>query len=115
MSGVASLACMEGLIWTGGTTGPDTPQTTKSGAPIYGGSAFDFSEWEFRVMAKHDALAGRDDEAQQQTELAGKVLEGLQEGALRIAMDLGRSVVISPTGIPRLVEEIREFVKERAV
>ena len=30
-------------------------------------------------------------------------------------MDLGRTVVISPTGIPKLVEEIREFVKERAV
>ena len=74
MSGVASLACMEGLVWTGGTAVPDTPLTTKSGAPIYGGSAYDFNEWEFRVMAKHDALVGRDVELQQQTALAGKIL-----------------------------------------
>ena len=81
--------------------------TTKAGIPLYGGTAADFLEWEFRVRAKHISFADRDDQYSQQREMAAKVLDGLYGDALRTVMDLGLDRVIHQDGIPLMIETIR--------
>ena len=43
-------------------------------------------------------------------ELASKVLEGLRGDAIKVAMDLGREMLICPSGIPVLVASMEDAV-----
>ena len=60
-------------------------QETKSGVPVYDGSASGFFEWEFRTLLKLQACA--DDE--ERKKLGARVCEGLTGEAFKCAMDIG--------------------------
>ena len=106
-------AVMDGLVWRKATT--EQIQTTKSGMPIYNGSAIGFREWRFRVMGKFDAVSRRDDAEAQKCEVAAKVLDGLTDDAMAVAMDLGRSKLVAPDGLPTLVTAIESAISGKRI
>ena len=57
---------------------------TKAGAFIYGGSATEFHEWEFRTLIKWDGT--KEDE---KPLLAARIVEGLRAEAFLVAKDMG--------------------------
>ena len=107
-------AVMEGLMWHKPGE-KDTPSlgalTTKAGIPLYGGTAVDFQEWSFRVQAKHNSFADRDDQYAQRREMSAKVLDGLYGDALRTVMDLGLDKVVHQDGIPLMIKEIQTSIE----
>ena len=67
-------------------------------------------------MAKWDALAGSKAEEKDSkwTELASNVVDALRDDAMKIAMDLGREVLISTDGVPKLVEKMGKQVNTKS-
>ena len=114
---MAAQSAMEGLAWIRPGAELTTNLTTKSGMPQYDGSAHGFQEWRFRVLAKNDAFSAKekDDRDQSRKELASKVLEGLSGDALNTIMDLGRETVVSPDGVTKMVEAIKESITGKKV
>eukprot|EP00974_Lingulodinium_polyedra_P087711 8503778-Lingulodinium_polyedra.AAC.1 len=84
---MAAPALLQSLHWRASTG----IENNKQGIPVYDGSAIDYEEWKFRVMARWTALATKADEyrSQDRKELAAKVLDGLRGDALSAAMDMG--------------------------
>ena len=64
---------------------PDKEYTeTRQGFFVFTGAAVDFHKWEFRTMSKFQGTKDEDKPA-----LAGKIVEGLRDDALTVAMDIG--------------------------
>ena len=80
-------------------------EETRQGQFIFNGSPADFHEWEFRTLSKFDGTKEEDRPA-----LASKIVEGLRDDALIIAMDIGHKALSEITGVKTLVERMRKAV-----
>ena len=78
---------------------------TKQGIFLFGGSVHDFHEWEFRTMSKYLGTKEEDRPA-----LAGRIVEGLRDDALTIAMTIGYEKLATSKGVEHLVNEMRATV-----
>ena len=78
---------------------------TKTGLFVYTGTTRDFHEWEFRTMTKF--LGTKDDD---KPSLAGKIIEGLRDEALLVAMEMGYEKLASEDGIKVLVTKMRNHI-----
>ena len=83
---------------------------TKTGVPLYHGDALRFEEWEFRVTTKLLSIVPKSEEeddladvARRKKELSAKVLEGLRDEALKVAMDLGTAQIADADGVEKLI------------
>ena len=105
---------LEGLLFGSGREG--CFQKDKAGQPIYSGTAGLYEEWKFRVMAKWDAMGGlkEEDKISKRKELASKVLDALKDDAMKIAMDLGREILIAEDGVPKLVDKMGAQVNTKS-
>ena len=90
---------------------------TKQGVPLYHGDATGFEEWKFRTEARLHAIVPKSQEAEdladvarRKTELGSKVIEGLRDEALKVAMDLGTEVITTATGVEKLVAAMDQVV-----
>ena len=84
------MAYLEGLLFTGKEE--YRMSETKMGVPVYGGTAAFLDEWSYKVNTRRNALMfKKDDDAKKEAiaEYAAKVVEGLRDDALKVAMDLG--------------------------
>ena len=81
-------------------------QETKSGVPVYDGSASGFFEWEFRTLLKLQACA--DDE--ERKKLGARVCEGLTGEAFKCAMDIGLVELGKENGVQQLVARLRTLI-----
>ena len=81
-------------------------QETKSGVPVYDGSASGFFEWEFRTLLKLQACA--DDE--ERKKLGARVCEGLTGEAFKCAMDIGLIELGKENGVQQLVARLRTLI-----
>ena len=112
-------AVLESLIWRrpGQADAAVKPPVTKSGMPMYNGSAVGFTEWRYRVESKWNALAVRKDEdrASKRAELAAQVLDGLSDDALTIVRDFGARWVSDPEAVPKLVEALGLAIAQKSV
>ena len=102
---------MAGLTWS--PTGQEPQEMTRSGAPIYSGSAIGFDPWELIVMTRWTSYAATREEDKpmsdrNRTEYVSKVLEGLNDDAMQVAQDMDRAELISKDGIPKLVKGIKK-------
>ena len=70
---------------------------TKAGAFIYGGSATEFHEWEFRTMLKV-----RGTKPEEICSCISKIVEGLFGDAFQIARDVGLEVLTDEGNLPWL-------------
>ena len=78
---------------------------TKQGQFIYTGTVTDFHEWEFRTMSKFLGTKADDRPA-----LAGRIVEGLRDDALTVAMKLGYEKLCTADGVQDLVTLMRDTV-----
>ena len=78
---------------------------TKQGIFLFGGSVHDFHEWEFRTMSKYLGTKDEDKPA-----LAGRIVEGLRDDVLTIAMSIGYEKLATTTGVAELVDAMRATV-----
>ena len=83
---------------------------TKTGVPLYHGDALGFEEWKFRVTTKLLSIVPKGEEeedladvSRRKKELAAKVLEGLRDEALKVAMDLGTDQIADDAGVEKLI------------
>ena len=81
-------------------------QETKSGIPVYDGSASGFFEWEVRTLLKLQACA--DDE--ERKKLGARVCEGLTGEAFKCAMDIGLTELGKENGVVQLVARLRTLI-----
>ena len=81
-------------------------QETKSGIPVYDGSASGFFEWEVRTLLKLQACA--DDE--ERKKLGARACEGLTGEAFKCAMDIGLTELGKENGVVQLVARLRTFI-----
>ena len=75
---------------------------TRQGLFVFTGAPADFHEWEFRTMSKFQGTKDDDKPA-----LAGKIVEGLRDDALLIAMEIGYKELATADGVANLVEKMR--------
>ena len=78
---------------------------TKQGQFVFGGSVHDFHEWEFRTMSNY--LGAKEDD---RPALAGRIVEGLRDDALTIAMKIGYEKLATTNGVADVVNEMRDTV-----
>ena len=95
-------------------------ETTRACAPVYAGDAHGLNTWKLRVLShwKYLAPVGAGEEEvkrqdRERVQYASKILEGLNDDALRIAEDLGVDQLIDKDGVPTLVVAVEEFVKKK--
>ena len=80
---------------------------TKSGMPIYNGTTAEYEEWLFRVRGKH-RRAQNDEERR---DVVNKIVEGLRDGALRVAMDIGYDQLEELDGFEQLIQAMEALVR----
>ena len=78
---------------------------TRQGLFVFGGAPVDFHDWESRTMSKFQGTKEDDKPA-----LAGKIVEGLRDDALTVAMDIGYQELATEQGVAKLVEKMRQSV-----
>ena len=78
---------------------------TRQGAGVYGGSPTEFFDWEFRTRMKF--LASKPDD---RPRAASQVVEGLRDGALKVAQGIGVEKLTTQNGIDKLIKRIKKTV-----
>ena len=78
---------------------------TKGGTFQYSGDTLNYAEWEFRTKAR---LAGC--KADDLPNLASKIIEGLRDRALKVAMNVGNEKLAKPDGVKLLIEAMKQHV-----
>ena len=84
---------------------------TKTGLPIFDGSAAKFHDWEFRTQVKYKAAKKED-----QAKVMADIIEGLRGDASDIAKDIGVDKLLAEKGLELLTEALRAdiFPKKEA-
>ena len=81
------MAYLEGLTWGS----QETLGETRSGMPLYSGTAHGLTEWRFKVNNRKRAVMSIVDEELRSQKLANtvsQVIDGLSDEALKVAMDM---------------------------
>ena len=101
---------LDGLLFN--PSGTETTNQTRAGIPIYRGGAFGFEEWKFKILGRAKAIRSQADEKNPESvaevekklvDFSSKVVEALEDDALRIAMEVGHDVLTSRDGVTTLV------------
>ena len=85
---------------------------TRGGVPVFAGTASGLPEWKFKVQQKKNAINARKDTSlrkEKLVELTTKVVDGLTDDALKIAMD-NQHFLSDMNGIDKLIAKIEEHV-----
>ena len=108
---------LEGLLYN--PAGSDATQQTRSGIPIYNGSASGFDEWKFKSLGLVRSIkkqcdfkeknSGRGME-NQLDDLSAKVCEALEGEALRISVEIGHDELGTKDGVQVLVDAIEKTI-----
>ena len=107
------MAYLEGLTYGS----QETLGETRSGVPLFDGTAHGLNEWRFKVanrMREIEAIPFDQAETkiQQLHQLVSKVVDGLSDEALKVAMDLSEDQLAAPEAIDILVEAMTEHVRK---
>ena len=105
------MAYLDGLLFR--TSNGKEVAETRSGVPMYGGAAHGFEEWKFRVSTKHKAvLASESLEKipEKLAELVARVIDGLTDDALKMAMDIGEEELSQTAGLQTLIDKMEANV-----
>ena len=78
---------------------------TKQGAFVFTGTPSEFHEWEFRTMAKFLGITSDDKPA-----LAAKIIDGLRDQALSVAMELGAQKLAEEDVVEVLIARMSQAV-----
>ena len=78
---------------------------TRSGSTLFGGAPEEFFDWEFHTKMK---FAGSKLEDRPRT--ASQIVEGLRDGALKVAQAIGVENLQKKKGIDRLIRKIKKMV-----
>ena len=107
---MGSLNYLEGLLYR--SASEHRPEETKTGIPLFDGTAHHFEQWKLRVLAKTSAaaLAPTDKREYEVAQLASKILDGLTGDAASIAYEFGHEELVKPDGVARLVKLIEDEV-----
>ena len=100
------MAYLEGLLYR--PEGSSTTEETQAGVPKYAGHAWNLEEWKFRVMNKKKAIEMMTDTEkipEKIADLASRIIDGLTDDALKIAMDLGDNVLTKLDGLDKLAKD----------
>ncbi len=88
---------------------------TKAGIPRYRGQALGFSEWKFKVEGRLIAIENQaeyEDDSnlskRKTIELGSRVVDGLEDEALKIAMELGHAELATPQFVRLLIVQFEE-------
>ena len=103
------MAFLEGLTWGS----QEALGETRSGIPIYTGTAHGLTEWKFKVHNKQRTLtsiADEDTRLQRLAQLISQVIDGLSDDALKIAMDMTEEQLNSYNAVNILVRLMDEHV-----
>ena len=93
---------LDGLLFN--PSGTETTNKTRAGIPVYRGGAFGFEEWKFKILGRvrsnKSQAAEKNPESILEVEkklidFSSKVVEALEDDALRIAMEVGHDVLTS--------------------
>ena len=91
---------LDGLLFN--PSGIETTNQTRDGIPIYRGGAFGFEEWKFKILGRVKSIKSQVDEKNPKSiievdkkliDFSSKVVEALEDDALRIAMEVGHPEV----------------------
>ena len=78
---------------------------TRSGSTLFGGAPEEFFDWEFHTRMK---FAGSKLEDRPRT--ASQIVEGLRDGALKVAQAIGVENLQKKKGIDKLIRKIKKMV-----
>ena len=83
------MACLEGLTYGS----QETLGETRSGVPLYEGTAFGVDEWRFKVANRRREIESipaerAEEKTQRLHQMVSKVIDGLSDEALKVMMDL---------------------------
>ena len=110
------MVMLDGLVYRPNGQTHNLPET-RAGVPQYGGSAADFPEWKFRVLAKVQALGATkiEDREYKRSELVLRVIDSLTDDALRLAMEMGMEELAAESGLENLVQRVEEHVSQHKI
>ena len=98
---------LEGLTFGAQEALPET----RSGMPLYSGSAHRFTEWKFKVknrMRAVEAVQDAEIKVQKQATLVSSVIDALSDDALKIAMDMSEEELAAATATQDLMNKIED-------
>ena len=108
---------LDGLLFQ--PAGTETTHQTRSGIPIYRGGPVGWEEWKFKIIGRVNSLKNQcdvlDPDSVKKTEnqliaLSSSVVDGLQEDALRIAMEIGQETLNTSNGVMTLIQRIEDSI-----
>ena len=108
---------LDGLLFN--PSGTETTNQTRAGIPIYRGGAFGFEEWKFKILGRVKAIKANENADDPESiaevekkliDFSSKVVEALEDDALRIAMEVGHDVLTSRDGVATLVQRIEDSI-----
>ena len=105
------MAYLEGLTHCS----QETLGETRAGVPLYNGTAHGLIEWRFKINNRKreiTSIAEEDQKAQRLDQLVSKVIDGLSDEALKVAMDLTEEQLAATTAIDTLVAAMVEHVSK---
>ena len=77
---------------------------TRSGMPIYAGTAVGFEDWHFRILGKLAVQKKKDLKS-----FASKVVEGLRGNGLTVAQNVGNARLSKDDGVDELISAMRDY------
>ena len=105
---------LEGLVFQ--PPGTETTQQTRAGVPIYRGGPLGFEEWKFKILGRVQSIKNQCDIDDQESvrkmenqlvDFSAKVVETLEDDALRIAIEIGLETLSTKDGVMTLVQHIK--------
>ena len=108
---------LDGLLFN--PSGTETTNQTRPGIPIYRGGAFGFQEWKFKILGRAKAIKSQLNEKDPDSiaevekkliDFVSKVVEALEDDALRIAMEVGHDVLTTRDGVDKLVQRVEDSI-----
>ena len=108
---------LEGLLFQ--ASGTEITLQTRAGIPIYRGGPLGFEEWKFKILGRVQSIknqcAGEDEQSVTDMEnklvdLSAKVIEALEDDALRIAIEIGHDTLSTKDGVITLIQRIEEAI-----
>ena len=100
---------LEGLLFQ--QPGKESLSESKKGVPTYNGSSSGYSDFSFRVLTEYssfDLIKDDDDRAKEKRMYGAKLVKGLTDEALRIAMDLRTETTLAEDGVKVLLASLEK-------